>query len=228
MSEVLRRECKYLLNYDYYCSLRHKVSFLLKKDIHNDLNGYNVRSLYFDTLYNKDYEEKVEGFEKRIKIRVRNYDIKSDKFKLEVKSKAGDLQRKVSININRENVYSMCNGDYQFLLEKKDNLCKKLYFYMNENMYKPVSVIEYKREAFIGNINDVRITFDSKIMASPITDNFFVEKPFLMPIGDFDKVVLEVKYNNFLPEFIKNVISLSAQEQISYSKYYMSRCMFLN
>ena len=69
---------------------------------HNGLQGYPIRSLYFDTLHDRDYAEKLMGTDPRRKVRLRVYDPSGDFALLELKQKQGDNQRKRSLPVTRE------------------------------------------------------------------------------------------------------------------------------
>lgn len=94
MRTVLREEKKYLITYENYISSNHYLSKVLHPDIHNGINGYMIRSLYFDTLNNDDFYNKVDGLELRRKIRLRIYDPDDNYAYLELKQKQGNYQKK--------------------------------------------------------------------------------------------------------------------------------------
>ena len=54
MRDVLREEKKFLLNQAEALKLRNYLSNVVHTDSHNGPDGYQVRSLYFDSLSNRD------------------------------------------------------------------------------------------------------------------------------------------------------------------------------
>ena len=92
MRKVLRQEKKFLIDIFDYLSNAHKFEQVLIPDEHNHNGGYIVRSLYFDTIDDCDYNEKMAGVKDRRKIRLRVYDSKSNFAFLEISKK------KVNIN----------------------------------------------------------------------------------------------------------------------------------
>ncbi|MBP3339961.1 MAG: polyphosphate polymerase domain-containing protein [Lachnospiraceae bacterium] len=222
--DVSREEKKYVLTYMEAEKLYLKLKQILPGDEVNGYNSYMVRSLYFDSYYNDDYFDKVAGIKDRKKIRVRIYDVSAEKAKLEVKQKEGNMQRKRSISITRKEAEMLCKGDYEFLLNKDDKLAEDIYYIMHKETYRPKCIVEYKRRAFAVPTNNIRITFDSEIAVSEGNLNIFDNsKAMLVPIESRNKVILEVKYNNFLLSYIKDALQLCDAPQESYSKYTTGR-----
>ena len=160
MEKVLRQEKKYLLNYLEAINYSNVFGTILNGDPHNGNDGYIVRSLYFDTLDNKDFYLKEMGVELRRKVRLRIYNPDDDFALLEMKQKQGDYQMKRSLRISRKDALSLIKGDYDCLLKYKDDFVKECYSYMISEGYRPVCVVQYNRKAFICRENRIRITFD--------------------------------------------------------------------
>ena len=60
--EVKRTEQKFILNYKESLLLRRKLDAILPRDIHcTSSDGYDVRSLYFDTVTDKSCAEKEDA-----------------------------------------------------------------------------------------------------------------------------------------------------------------------
>jgi len=179
--------------------------------------------LYFDSHSDSDLFDVLDGLMEKRKIRLRIYSVDSSSVKLEYKCKSGDNGRKMALIISREEALRMIDGDYSFLLAKRDSLAIKLYSRLKTGGYRPKIVVSYDRLAYTYTPNDIRITFDSNINASLITSSLFDQnaawKPILQPgIG-----VLEVKYNGFLFGHLKKVIELIDYLSTSSSKYANSR-----
>ena len=222
--DVWRFEIKYGMTQLEALSLIPKVAFILPADKNNKGNeGYMIRSLYFDSMYDKDYQAKEDGLEEHKKIRIRIYESGSNVAKLELKEKTGKWQRKRSLTITRDAAERLISMDYSPLLEFSDPLAVWLYNTMTLDMYRPRCIVQYNRTAFMLNANDIRITFDSCIEASESNFDLFSDNIALYPAADPCVVVLEVKYNGFILSYISNTVSEANKSPISFSKYYMSR-----
>lgn len=223
MIEVCRKELKYVLSLAKVSEIKNKIESVMEPDAHNGLTGYKVRSLYFDTIFDTDFEDKVSGYDKRRKIRIRIYGNNYSVIKLELKAKEGTFQRKSSLLISREEAESMISGNYTFLMERPETLAHSLYTFMMTKMYRPKCVVEYDRTAFVKEDNDIRITFDSNLRATEANFNIFDENLMLYPVADSSEVTMEVKYDGFIYTYIKKLISVSDSMQISNSKYCRAR-----
>ncbi len=223
MNEVLRQEKKYLMNIDEMKRLSGKLSQVLMEDKHNGANGYSIRSLYFDTPYDTDFHGKVDGLLLRKKIRLRIYDPKAETAMLEMKQKEGMYQRKRSLRLSRADASALITGQYEVLLKYRESFAAECYGVMCTQGYRPKTVVEYLRKAYIARENSIRITFDSKIIATEARYDIFAEDLNLYPVMDPFNVVLEVKYNGFLLSYIKNLLDAADRSELSVSKYCLAR-----
>lgn len=223
--DVLRQEKKYLMSLSETKSLYCLLSKVLHEDENNESSGYLVRSLYFDTLFNHDYYEKEDGMDYRKKIRVRVYSSKAKTAKLEMKEKFGNNQRKRSLTISKEQALSMIEGNYEFLTSMEEPFAMELYLLMSMNLYRPKCIVEYDRVAFIVPENNTRLTLDMNIRASESDFNIFSDELNLYPVTSPDDVTLEVKFNNFLLGYVKDLLDSCGKVQVSNSKYILSRSM---
>ena len=110
MNEVLRQEKKYAVNIADGAVLRRHLEPVMHADAHNGPQGYGIRSLYFDTPDDQDFQDKIDGLELRRKIRLRTYSPRSDFAMLEMKQKEGPYQRKRSLRLSREDAQRLCRG----------------------------------------------------------------------------------------------------------------------
>lgn len=224
MLKVLREEKKFLLSYLQYKEKDFYLSKLLHGDKHNGVNGYKVRSLYFDTVYDTDYFEKLNGTENRRKIRLRIYSLDDAVAKLEMKQKQGSKQLKRSLTVSRQDAIELIRGRYEVLLKyDKEEFSSEIYAFMKTRCYRPCTIVEYDRKAYIAKENNIRITFDSNIRASESNFDIFSNKLNLVPVMDLHNVVMEVKFNGFLLSYIKDMLSDTDSSEISVSKYYLAR-----
>lgn len=223
MLDVSRKELKYIISPIEMNMLKKRLKHIMQNDSHNGINGYVVRSLYFDTLSDSDFEDKVEGYDKRQKIRLRIYDTKTDNVKLELKEKDGMYQRKRSLSITRHEAEEMIKGNYKVLLAYDNPLANWLYTYMVSRCYRPKCIVEYNRYAYILDYNETRITFDQKLRASEASFDIFSENLMLYPVTSSNEITLEVKFDGFIMSMIKNELSLINRMQTSNSKYCKAR-----
>jgi len=225
MIEVLRQEKKYLINLEQYYYLSRRFSSFLIEDKHSSGDGYFVQSLYFDSLDDNDFKDKINGVDVRKKIRLRNYGANSSSAKLEMKQKQGMLQKKRSLALNKEQSHRVINGDYSALLEYDSNFGGECFGIMNMQCYRPKAVIMYTRKVFIAHENETRITFDHHIKGSE--SNFDIFSQYLMGNVIFDPflVVMEVKFNGFLLSYIKNIINEVNASELAVSKYCLGRAI---
>lgn len=223
---VYRNERKFMLPMSVALGMQEEISRLLEPDEHSADGYYTVRSLYFDSLDNRDYFEKLAGIYSRRKIRLRVYSPDDKSAKLEIKEKKGELQHKQSLIVSREEAQMLCDGEYSFLLDKKSELAMRLYSMMTLKVYRPAALIEYDRRAFVYPEFDTRITFDTAVRSSECCFDVFEKKP---PYTDImsDATVLEVKYNQKLFAPISKLMKKYNITNSSYSKYSNGRYILM-
>lgn len=223
MNEVYRKEKKFLINMQEHRKYLAWLEKIMIQDKHNGKDGYNIRSLYFDTINDTDYEGKELGIQVRRKIRLRCYDPNQDFAMLEIKQKDGEYQLKRSLRMNREDSIELIKGNYEVLLKYKEPFAAECYAIMQMHCYRPKAIVEYKRKAFIAKENKIRITFDYDIKTNEVNYNIFDEKLVLNKVFSETNTVLEVKYNGFLLSYIKDLIAKVDRGETSVSKYCISR-----
>ncbi len=223
MNEVLRQEHKRLITLDQYYRLSHDLEKIMHLDSHSHGDGYSIRSLYFDTPEDKDFEEKEEGVELRRKIRLRNYGAGSPFAMLEMKQKQGPHQKKRSLRMTKEDAQALTRGQYSALLHYPDPFAGECFALMNMECYQPKAVVEYKRKAFVAKENKIRVTFDHHIIATEACFDIFSPTLGMNPVLDPYLVVLEVKYNGFLLSYIKDMLHATESSELSVGKYSLSR-----
>ena len=223
MLDVTRTEKKYEIGLRETADIKRRLGIFMDGDPHNGDRGYLVRSLYFDTPHDMDFEQKVEGYDERQKIRLRVYGAGDETAKLEVKEKSDALQRKRSLSLDREEAMRMIEGNYGFLLHREEALAHWLYSFLRVNCYRPKCVVEYDRYAYIAECNDTRITFDQNLRASEAGFDIFDENLVLYPVAPPGAVTMEVKYTGFLLSHLKNELNFCEKTQTSNSKYCTAR-----
>lgn len=223
MEEVFRQEKKYLISMEEFYRAGGQFDALLHEDPHNGAHGYRIRSLYFDTLSDRDFHEKEDGVELRRKLRLRLYDPRGDFAMLEMKQKQGMYQKKRSLRLAREDAQRVARGDYTPLAESTDPFAQECYAVLQCHTYRPKTVVEYRRKAFIAKENRIRITLDHQIAASESHLDPFDPALVLNPVLDPWLAVLEVKYNGFLLSYIREIINSCNRSELSVSKYCLAR-----
>lgn len=223
MLDVLREEKKYKISLMTALHLQNRVENVMHGDSFNGNNAYLVRSLYFDSIFDKDYFEKQVGTNYHKKIRLRIYNPKSSSAKLELKEKSGTMQRKRSLKVSRSDALDLINGNYEVLKNYEEGLAEELHMIMTTGLYVPRCIVEYDRVAFGIPENNIRITFDSRVRSNEGNFDLFSEKLLTYPVINEDDVILEVKYNNFLLSYVKDLIKNLDKTEVSASKYCMAR-----
>lgn len=223
MNTVIREEKKFLISIEEFVKKSHILQQFMLQDEHNGTHGYLIRSLYFDTPFDDDYFEKTAGIECRRKIRLRIYDTDNNFAMLEMKQKQGACQRKRSLKISRDEAERMIRGEYSILLSYEEPFAAEIYGLMQKKCYRPKTIVEYHRKAFIAKENKIRITFDNQIVSTESHFDLFSKKLNMNPVLDPYDVILEVKYNGFLLSYIKEMINSIDKSELSVSKYCLAR-----
>lgn len=218
--KTFRHEYKYLIPYEDMCSLRMKLEKVLEVD--RSSSGYTVRSLYFDSIDDDDYYDKLNGEMNRKKIRMRIYESNPQAVKLEIKRKYDIHQEKSSLIINREVAEQLLEEKYDVLLDYNDEVANEIYTILKTGVYKPKVIIEYKRIAYKTNTT-TRITFDYEIKESHDIDNFFNDNINYYDVISRKDVVLEVKFDRYLEPYISNILAKYQSLNSSVSKYVLGR-----
>ena len=228
MNEVLRQEKKFLITLPMVYELGSRLSQVMMEDANNKGDGYPIRSLYFDSLDDRDFYEKEEGVEVRRKIRLRNYGPDTPFAMLEMKQKQGANQKKRSLRLSRAEALALTRGDYGVLLNHSEPFAAECYGVMNTHCYQPRAVVEYRRRAFIARENKIRVTLDHHIVATESRYDIFAPDLLQNAVLDPWLAVLEVKYNGFLLSYLKDLIRACDEFETSVSKYALSRTTSLH
>lgn len=205
--EVYRREIKYEMSKERFALLSPRLSLCMHRDSFcENPDGYAVRSLYFDTPYETDFYATRDGAERRKKIRLRLYAPTDKALKLEMKSKVGVEQIKTSLLLHRTQAQALIDGDFSVLLTVDDPFAETLYRAMTFGVYRPHVLIEYQRVAFVAPSNHIRVTYDSNIRYGVGCLDIFSTAPSFAPLMNTQSGVLEVKYDEFLFSYIKDIL----------------------
>lgn len=215
-----RHEMKYMIDYREYTLIRSRIRGVLASDNHVDSDGvYTIRSLYFDDYNNNSYNDKYGGYLRRAKYRIRIYNHSDDRINFEKKNKYGPYNYKESALMTRDQVERVLRGDYGVLLESSSNLLKMLYHECIVNLMRPRIVVDYEREPYIMEAGDVRITFDKNIRAGVEGFNIFNAEMPTIDVLEPGYLVMEVKFTEFLPRIVRDILQTSAANYTTVSKY---------
>ncbi len=220
-----RSELKYYLNDIQTEGLQHQLSQFMAFDINSEGQvGYRVRSLYFDSIDDECLYQKQSGLLHRKKIRLRTYgDTNAETVKFEIKHKNGQLVRKDSVKLRKSDAEEICKGDYGRLLNYNNPVLDSIYTTFMSRVYQPKVIVEYQRVALVMPVSNIRITFDKKLCSNINHLDLFSTVKDTMPVIVEGKQILEIKFDQFLPGYIKKVISGVSAERMAISKYTLAR-----
>ena len=185
----------------------------------NAVDGrYFIRSLYFDTPSDTALREKIDGVSRREKFRIRFYNFDTSVIHLEKKSKISGLCSKQSAGLTEEQVRKIICGDIDWMKSDENALIRELYQKMTVQQLKPKTIVDYWREPFVYAAGNVRVTLDYDIRTGLGSKDFFSKSCPTVPVPD-NPIVLEVKWDEFLPTVIRNAIQIGDRKTSAFSKY---------
>lgn len=214
-----RHELKYRISTAEKAALEVRLRPIIRLDPHAKNGGYFIRSLYFDDYWNSAYEEKEAGVLLRKKYRIRVYDCSDRIIKLERKKKFGSWILKEEADLTREELDCILAGDYGFLLASPQNLCREFYYECVSCVLRPRVIVDYEREPWVMDEGTVRITFDQNVRAAVGGGDLFDPDLPTLPVLDPGTLVMEVKFTEFLPQLVRDLLPPKAQELTAVSKY---------
>ncbi|HBR02742.1 MAG TPA: molecular chaperone [Ruminiclostridium sp.] len=217
---VYRHEYKHTINLLDYHSLRQRVRAVLRTDSNAGADGcYHIRSLYFDNDDDKALREKIVGLPNREKFRIRLYNIDDAFIRLEKKSKVNGLCNKQSAKLTREQTQRILAGDVSWMAESDESLIVEFYSKLRFQRLKPRTIVDYRREAYIFPYGNVRVTFDSDIRTGLYSTGLFDNDIPTLSVGEPGVLLLEVKYDNFLADLLRDLIQTNTRHTGTFSKY---------
>lgn len=223
----LRKEIKYIVPLGKALAVREQLDRLLQRDGHCADGPYLVRSLYFDSVNQVDFAEKLAGVKDRKKVRLRIYGEDASLCKLEIKQKTDDRQQKLSLIVSPSDAAALSRGNIKVLQNyfEDSQTSLKAYGIMAQGQYRPVSQIAYDRLAYTYPMYDTRITLDRNVRSSESNLDIFAPDVHYTPILRED-VVLEVKYSGKLMGFLSVLFAQFHLTQGTYSKYCAGRPVY--
>lgn len=213
-----RHEWKYEINYCDMLILRQRLSAVASRDIHAKDGKYLIRSLYFDNADDKALREKIDGVNKREKFRIRFYNGDTSVIHLEKKSKINGLCKKDSTDLTEEQVQMIVNGQWGWMRNSEEALIREFYSKIMSQRLRPKTIVDYTREPFVYAPGNVRVTLDYNIRTGTDCRNFLDVNCVTIPAGE-NPVILEVKWDEYLPDIICDAVSLQSRRAGAFSKY---------
>lgn len=215
-----RHETKHQIRYAEYLSIRGRLRAVTGLDTHAGSDGtYEIRSLYFDNYCDKALREKLDGVNEREKFRIRYYNGNTGVIHLEKKSKLSGLCNKLSAGMTKEQVEELLKGNREILYESGEPLLLELYAKMKSEQLRPRVIVDYTREPYVYAPGNVRITFDRDIRSGLYVDSFFDWDCPTLRAESGDMVLMEVKYDEYMPEIIRMCIQENERLAQAFSKY---------
>lgn len=200
-----------------------RLKTVMNQDIHQDGDCYEIRSLYFDDMRNRCMDANETGVDQRKKYRIRIYDPNSQTIHLEIKEKLRGVTKKSVCDLTRQECLQIMDDSLPMNLDSRKPL-NELQIHMRCTLMKPKVIIAYERTAFVHHSGNVRITFDRNVMASKCCNDFFEERiPDMVPILPVGMHILEVKFDEILPDFIAKQLEIGSLRRTAFSKYYLGR-----
>lgn len=219
-----RHEYKHYINEGDYISIRNRLNAIADKDLNAGASGkYFIRSLYLDTPGDKALNEKLDGVAVREKFRIRMYNGDYAFIRIEKKCKVNNFGRKEQTVVSRQECQRIIDGDIGWMMDTDRVLLQELYAKMKYERLAPKTIVDYYREPFVFEPGNVRITFDTDIRTGLYSKDFFNDHLTTLPISQHRVCILEVKYDEFIPDIIRNAIQSPGRAASAFSKYGASR-----
>lgn len=221
---TFRHELKYFISNAQIPMIRNRLNHMLPLDSHAGPAGsYTIRSLYFDDCQNSCFYENENGTDPREKFRIRIYNHNADRITLECKRKERGKTLKTSCPLTREQTLQLMQGKALPNIGDQPPLLQKLTMLMLTRQMRPVVIVEYDRVPYIYALGNVRVTLDTNISSSRDIAHFLDETIAKRPVLPLGQQLLEVKYDEFLPDYIYRSLQLEHLMQTAFSKYYVCR-----
>ena len=212
-----RHEIKHEITYSDMITIRQRLSAVAYLDPNAVDGKYTIRSLYFDNLSDKALREKTDGVNCREKFRIRYYKGDTSDIHLEKKSKLNGLGDKQSAPLTAEQAQMIVDGKYDWMISSEYPLIRELYTKMTTEGLRPKTIVDYTREPFVFPAGNVRVTIDYDIRTGLACTDFLNKNCVTVPASQ--AIILEVKWDAFLPDIIRDAVALEDRREGAFSKY---------
>ena len=216
--EKYRHEWKYLIDTAQKELICQRISPFLTLDKNAKNGGYMIRSLYFDDLFDTALREKIDGVNIREKFRIRYYGDDLSFIRLEKKSKINGLCNKIQAQITADETQRILSGDTEWMRSDARVLVRELYLKMKDKGLRPKTIVDYTRDAFVFPAGNVRVTMDYNIRTGMQSVDFLNPASITVPAGN-SPIILEVKWDEYLPDVIRDAVQLEGRHTAAFSKY---------
>ncbi len=213
-----RHEIKHELNRMDMLILRQRLSAVMQRDLHAKDGKYEIRSLYFDNVDDKALREKIDGASIREKYRIRLYNRDASVIHLERKFKYDNLGYKDSATLTEEEARRIVNGDTGWMGQSKNEVILGFYTRIQNEGLKPKVIVDYVREPFVYGPGNVRVTLDYDIRTGLSCTDFLNPDCPMIPAKE-STIILEVKWDNYLPDIIRDAVQLGNRRNCAFSKF---------
>ena len=213
-----RHEVKHEISYHDMLILRQRLQAVMKPDDHAVNGRYEIRSLYFDNIDDKALKEKLNGVNIREKYRIRLYNHDHSMIHLERKFKHGGLGYKDTAFLTPQQAQTIADGSVEWMSDSNDKVILGFYSRIRTEALKPTVIVDYIREPFVFGPGNVRVTLDHSIRTSMRCTDFLDPACITVPIQG-DPCILEIKWDNFFPDVIRDAIQLDCRHSTAFSKY---------
>ena len=222
--EKYRHEFKYIASDSALRMLEARLTGLLRRDSHSDASGkYRIRSIYFDDYDNRCLQENISGTEPREKYRIRIYNEDPSFISLELKKRIHGKIGKNSETLSKDLYDYFVKGKSCSFQPETQPLSAKLSVLKQTALMQPKVIVQYERTPFTCPLGNVRITFDRKLASSNRFDLFFERDICARPVLPSNMALLEVKFDAFLPDYIRDALNNASLNLTTFSKYYLCR-----
>ena len=216
-----RHEWKHEINLSDMIAIRQRLRAAASPDPHAVDGRYTVRSLYFDDFTDRALREKLDGVDRREKFRIRYYNGDPSLIHLEKKSKCHGLGSKESAGLTQAEAQAIADGELDWMPSDRRALVQELYSRMRRGL-RPKTIVDYTREPFTYAPGNVRVTLDYNIRTGLGCTDFLNPDCVTVPAGDAP-IILEVKWDAFLPDVIRDAVQLTGRRAAAFSKYAQCR-----
>ena len=218
-----RQEHKYYISADSARLLCSQLGSLLRTDPHADPNGgYLIRSLYFDSVDYRAFREKIDGIKERSKYRLRFYNFDESFLVFEKKERDGDACRKISEEVSKGTALQLVRGER---VDLPGPLLTEYNSLVDKEGLRPAVIVDYYRYAYAWPFSDVRVTLDCDL-TTPLweKDLFDPDLPHYPVYGE-GEALLELKFNECVPDFLEGLLAGIPKIKVANSKYTRCMCM---
>ena len=227
MEKNFRHEYKFLISQNAARLLKLRLPCVMSRDPHAGPAGqYTIRSLYFDDPDFAAFRDKVDGVDNRTKYRIRCYNGDTSLCRLERKEKKGHLTRKTGQSITPQDALSLQQCLFGGCPDHPTGLTEELRLLCSAGGLRPTVLVDYDRTPFVCHSGNTRITLDENLRTRPYCSDLFSDSQGMIPVLEPGDVILEVKFDDFLPGYLSEILSDIPKIPMAISKFAMCLNLF--